>query len=167
MPPSAKLPSTQSVSRDGVEPGDVNFKGVVLFFVGLAIGMVVVHLVVSSFFLKLKRDAIKEDEQLSHHDVAASVAASHPYFPAPHEQIAPELDLEVWRAQQTTELNSYGWVDRNTGVVRIPIERAMELISQRGLPTRQGSNASFGPSSLDLQSLRPVESSPPAKEEGR
>ena len=35
---------------------------------------------------------------------------------------------------QENQLNSYGWVDEKAGVAHIPIERAMELIVQRGLP---------------------------------
>jgi hypothetical protein len=31
-------------------------------------------------------------------------------------------------------LNSYGWVDQKAGIVRIPIERAMDIVAQRGLP---------------------------------
>jgi hypothetical protein len=35
---------------------------------------------------------------------------------------------------QENQLNSYGWVDEKAGVAHIPIERAMELTAQRGLP---------------------------------
>jgi hypothetical protein len=34
-------------------------------------------------------------------------------------------------------LQSYGWIDQQKGVVRIPIERAMELTAERGLPVRK------------------------------
>lgn len=40
----------------------------------------------------------------------------------------PNLDVKLVRAQQLELLNSYGWVDREQGVVRIPIDRAMELL---------------------------------------
>lgn len=40
----------------------------------------------------------------------------------------PNLDLKMVRAQQLELLNSYGWVDREKGLVRIPIDRAMELV---------------------------------------
>jgi hypothetical protein len=40
------------------------------------------------------------------------------------------------RAADEAILNSYGWVDEEAGVVRIPIDRAMELTLERGLPTR-------------------------------
>lgn len=41
------------------------------------------------------------------------------------------------RAAEEKEINSYGYVDQAHGVVRIPIDRAMDLIAQRGLPPRK------------------------------
>lgn len=57
-------------------------------------------------------------------------------FPDPRlEKIeGEELDQDLTREQST--LYSYGWVDENAGTVHIPIERAMELIVERGLPVR-------------------------------
>lgn len=52
----------------------------------------------------------------------------------PNLQIAPRQDLEDYLATQRASLNSYGWVDEEAGRVRIPIERAMELLAERGLP---------------------------------
>lgn len=70
-------------------------------------------------------------------------------FPKPDLQIdddhAERLKLY---AAQNAELNSYGWVDRSNGIVRIPIERAMDLILQRGLPT--STNSQGGESPLQL-----------------
>lgn len=40
------------------------------------------------------------------------------------------------RATEDAILTTYGWVDREKGVVRIPIDRAIDLLAQRGLPTR-------------------------------
>ena len=42
------------------------------------------------------------------------------------------------RAHEDELLDTYGWVDKNAGVVRIPIDEAMKLTLQRGLPARQG-----------------------------
>lgn len=36
--------------------------------------------------------------------------------------------LEQLQAEQEQILDSYGWVDRDAGVVRIPVERAAELV---------------------------------------
>lgn len=52
--------------------------------------------------------------------------------PKPRLQVNPTTDLGEMRRTQESLLNSYGWVDRKAGVVRIPIERAMELLAQRG-----------------------------------
>jgi hypothetical protein len=37
-------------------------------------------------------------------------------------------------AEEEQELNSYGWVDAGNGIARVPIDRAMELIVEQGLP---------------------------------
>ncbi len=56
--------------------------------------------------------------------------------PAPRLQVAPVEDLARYQAAQASALNSYGWVDQQAGVVRIPIDRAMNLLLERGLPAR-------------------------------
>jgi hypothetical protein len=53
--------------------------------------------------------------------------------PAPRLQVTPVLDLNKYRDGQRQELESYGWVDQENGVLRIPIERAMDLVLERGL----------------------------------
>jgi hypothetical protein len=56
--------------------------------------------------------------------------------PAPQLQVAPASDLERVRQAEAAVLNSYAWVDRKQGVVRIPVDRAIELLAGRGLPAR-------------------------------
>lgn len=50
-------------------------------------------------------------------------------IPPPRLQIDPKADLETLRQRNQEVLNSYGWVDRGKGIVRIPIDRAMELLA--------------------------------------
>lgn len=57
-------------------------------------------------------------------------------FKEPVLQIDPVADLNAYKAQQNELLNNYGWVDKDAGVARIPIERAIELTAQKGLPHR-------------------------------
>lgn len=61
--------------------------------------------------------------------------------PEPRLQVQPVEDLNRLRENQEEMLSSYGWADRTTGKVRIPIDRAMDLILERGLPTRPGATA--------------------------
>jgi hypothetical protein len=56
--------------------------------------------------------------------------------PLPRLQVDPKMELKQYRDSQREILNSYGWVDRPGGVVRIPIDRAMDLVIKRGLPAR-------------------------------
>ena len=63
--------------------------------------------------------------------VAASLVRTPPEPRLEPYPLAPRLKL---RAEEEETLTSYGWVDKNRGLVRLPIERAMELLVQRGLP---------------------------------
>jgi hypothetical protein len=53
--------------------------------------------------------------------------------PAPRLQSKPKGDLERLRAHERAKLETYGWTDRQAQVARIPIGRAMQLLSERGL----------------------------------
>lgn len=56
--------------------------------------------------------------------------------PAPNLQNQPFKDVYLLRKGEAEKLESYGWVDKEGGVARIPIDRAMEVLLQRGLPAR-------------------------------
>jgi hypothetical protein len=51
-------------------------------------------------------------------------------------QEKPTLDITELRKSEKAMLGSYGWVDKEKGVVRIPIEEAISLVAARGLPVR-------------------------------
>ena len=57
-------------------------------------------------------------------------------FPQPQLQTTPIPDLKAIRVAEEQVLTSYGWVDQQKGVVRIPIARAMDMLVERGLPVR-------------------------------
>jgi len=58
-------------------------------------------------------------------------------FPAPQLEINERDQLDKIRLEEEDTLATYGWIDQSAGKVRIPIDRAMDLIAQRGLPVRQ------------------------------
>jgi hypothetical protein len=66
------------------------------------------------------------------------VAASEPAkaFPQPQLQETELQDLKTMRAEEERVLHSYAWVDPEANVVRIPIDRAIDLLAERGLPSR-------------------------------
>ena len=67
--------------------------------------------------------------------------------PEPRLQTEPVLDLQKLRARDAERLSTYAWVDRDAGVVRLPIERAIEILAARGLPARRGGVAGVVPPS--------------------
>lgn len=64
------------------------------------------------------------------------LAAGSQIPPQPRLEINEHSRLERKRQADEANLNSYGWVDRKGGIVRIPIDRAIELLAERGLPAR-------------------------------
>lgn len=61
--------------------------------------------------------------------------------PEPRLQSEPGQEQRELRTRQAAQLEGYGWIDRGAGRVRIPIERAMDLLARRGLPSRPASEA--------------------------
>lgn len=55
-------------------------------------------------------------------------------MPEPRLQTDPAGDLRRYRASMERTLHSYGWVDRQHGLARIPIEEAMRRVAERGIP---------------------------------
>lgn len=77
-------------------------------------------------------------------------------FPAPNLQIDDShAQMMTLLAAQNLKLTTYGWVDRSNGIVRIPIDRAMDLILLRGLPTRTNGISQTADSPLQLIQERP------------
>jgi hypothetical protein len=59
----------------------------------------------------------------------------------PQPPDAAGAGLQGLRAREEGVLESYGWVDQKAGIVRIPIEEAMRLLAERGLPSPSPSAA--------------------------
>ena len=54
--------------------------------------------------------------------------------PSPRLQIDARSDLASFRRNEQSQLDAFGWIDRDQNVVRIPIGDAMQIIARRGLP---------------------------------
>lgn len=73
---------------------------------------------------------------------ATPYASSRQLPPEPRLQTSPRMDLDGYLSTQRNELDDYSWVDRQSGVVRIPVERAMELLLKQGFPVRRAADTS-------------------------
>ena len=114
---------------------DVNVRAVFGFAIGLAAVSVAVGVVV---WLLFGYFAHRETGGAREYPLSASQDTRVP--PEPRLQVNPREDLHELRAQEDALLHSYQWVDKSAGVVRIPIEQAMRLTIERGLPTRKATN---------------------------
>ena len=124
----------QHNSGAGHEETDVNEWAVGKFAVALALVIVAaLFLLFGLFRYLLSREGGPPAGR-------SQVAASQPVkaFPQPQLQQSEVLDLEAVRTAEDRVLNSYAWIDPEKGVVRIPIDRAMDLLVERGLPVRAG-----------------------------
>jgi hypothetical protein len=108
--------------------------GIVLVLVVLVVVAVVVAAALKGAVLESVADRSPPANPL-----AATYGRKIP--PAPLLQVDPLHDLVQLHASEDALLESYAWVDRPLGVVRIPIERALELTAERGLPARTASPA--------------------------
>lgn len=111
------------------EHSDVNVRPIAIFVIALGFTCVVSLLLMSTLFGVFDRRATGADPAAPALGITVRDAP-----PDPRLQIDPVLDLTTFRAQEDARLHGYAWVDKNAGIVRIPIERAMELIAERGVP---------------------------------
>ena len=126
------------------EPEDLGTRGVFAFMIGLAvIGVVIYFIIVGmySFLDKYERSQMATASPLVTSKGAISrVVTQDDMDKTFKDNGAPMLETNErgqfrdFLMNQENQLNSYGWVDEKAGVAHIPIEHAMDLIVQRGLP---------------------------------
>jgi hypothetical protein len=142
------LPPSTAV---GHETTDAEAGPVLKFLLVLGIVTIVTAGLVVLFYNYLERR--EANEKTARYPLAAG--RTRPLPPQPRLQTYPFDDIKELRRSELPLLDQYAWVDKNRGVVRIPIERAMELIAERGLPYRAapaGEVKSAGPAAPAPQS---------------
>ncbi len=124
------------------EREDLGAKPILIFLLGLIIGCLLVALVLKGLYSYL--DAYENRRQPVQSPLVQQTTADTRMveqgdirkFPQPRLETDETTEINNFRMQEEQTLNSYGWVDQQAWMVRIPIDRAMTLVAQRGLPTR-------------------------------
>lgn len=112
------------------ETTDINVRIVVGFGASLVVAAVIVHLLVWLLF-----DVFGGLNTASYpRDYPLAQAGEMRLPPAPRLQDKPREDLKQLRRGEDELLNSYTWIDQNTGAVRIPIGEAMKRVLDQGVP---------------------------------
>lgn len=135
----------QATREEGYERRDASVRGLLLF--GLFLAAVLVFV---GFSMKWTFDWLSAESPLG--QPAAPFAQGRPLPPGPRLQAAPHEDLGSYCAGQVQELNSYGWIDKQNGIVHIPIDKAMDIVMQQGFPARPESEIP----AYDKQAVAPV-----------
>ena len=141
-PPGAKYEHTD------IDPA-VGYK----FALWLSVSMVLSFFIVYGAFWFFERRQSTADAAAQKFPLAADYARPQP---TPALQTQPFKDIHTLRQSETDRLNSYGWVDQGAGVTRIPIDRAMDVLLQRGLPVRPDGAAVVNVVTQDSSSGRTV-----------
>lgn len=148
--PDGNKPEEVDASK-GYEASDVRVSGILVFLVALTIFAVVTAAMAYGVGKVLDARMAKEDgppskwtktvdvrqlgDMPNSPELQNKVATLMQQYPTPRLQTDDGAqDVTDLHAREDLLLNNYSWVDQSQGKVRIPIERTMELIAQRGLP---------------------------------
>jgi hypothetical protein len=142
----------------GHETTDTEAGPVVRFAVSLLIVTLGIAALVIGFYKYL--DTRESREKAGKYPMAETV--ERPLPPAPRLQNYPFQDVQQLRSEDVRLLERYAWVDKNGGVVRIPIERAIDVLAERGLPHRAAAPATT-PAEGPGAAAREPSASPPSR----
>ena len=129
------------------EHTDAHVGPMITFAIWLVASAVIVHVGLAGMYWLLIREST-ERVDTQRYPLAVN---GPPRLPAePRLQQFPRNELYEFRTKEDAELNSYGWVDKNSGTVHIPIQDAMRLMLERGALTTRPVDASTPPEPLDM-----------------
>lgn len=108
---------------------EISYRGLRIFAIGMAALVLVSVFLMWAFSSYLRQGLVAADPP-----PPALPEARRPHTP-PGPRLQTDFTSDVERLRQTEEalLTGYAWVDRGAGRVRIPVERAMELVAAGGL----------------------------------
>jgi hypothetical protein len=109
--------------------------------VGLGVALAIIVIVLAGIVWLLFDFFAARSARPTTAEYPLAAGQQHRLPPEPRLQVSPRTDLMNLRLGENGMLASYGWVDKNAGVVRIPIDDAVRITLAHGLPTRPGAGA--------------------------
>ena len=133
--------NNQVTNHEGFEREDLSARSVMYFMAGLVIFAAVIYVIVFGMYRFL--DTYQKTHQAAisplvtpQADTRNATEENTKSFPQPRLEENERSQLRGVIQDQDRKIETYDWVDKDRGVVKIPIERAMDLLVQRGLPVR-------------------------------
>ena len=127
-------PASKEALAAGHEISEVESKPIVAFLVLLLVFSAFCFGIIVIYFKFLAADAAR----LSPRPSPLITNGSTRVPPEPRLQVDAWGDWDTYKLAQDRALSQYSWVDRDSQIVRIPVEAAMEKILAHGLPHREG-----------------------------
>jgi hypothetical protein len=118
--------------RERPDVRDIDSRTLTRFMIVLVLGGILTLLMIFLVFAYFK----KQEAALNPPPAPGMGVEAGRVPPEPRLQASPTRDLKQMREAEDRILTSYAWLDPDHGVVRIPISRAIDLLAQRGLPSR-------------------------------
>ncbi|HLG96180.1 MAG TPA: hypothetical protein VKX49_07710 [Bryobacteraceae bacterium] len=118
--------SSENHNQEGHETKEVSVPFVFASLSALIIGAFLVSLLVIGIFQFFKS---------TYHPDEAAKRSVQQVPPEPRLQVNAPEDLQSFRAREDHMLSSYAIIDQSKGTVRVPIDRAIDMLAQKGLPT--------------------------------
>lgn len=125
------------------EHQDMTPRNVLIFLLVLGIGTVISLFILKGVFAYLDRrekasqtpvnPLVRNVPEDTRHVTPGYPATA---FPNPRLETDERGQLDPILMTEEDRLYTYGWIDQKAGTMHIPIERAMDLVVQRGLPVR-------------------------------
>ena len=112
-----------------IESDGVSYRGIVVFIVILAVTTFICQGIVVGMFKFMDAAAVESSPSR-----AALATPTGTLPPGPNLLIDEPANLRHFATTEDEALHTYGWADKNAGVVRLPIHRAKELMLERGFP---------------------------------
>ena len=117
------------------ETSDVSIPDIAKFGIGLVIIAIVTHILMWGLY---KYFAAREPYAQSAGQERDQLPPEPRLQGAPGHEIHPVEELKSMRAAEESILTTYAWVAQASGTARIPIEQAIKMLDERGLPSRSG-----------------------------
>jgi hypothetical protein len=107
---------------------DVNLRTIV----GFSLGVIGVTILAAALMWWMASTFKKEEEAMDRAPPPLAEARTEPIPPGPRLQPTPPRDMAELRRRDNEALTTYGWVDREHGVAHIPVDRAIDILAERG-----------------------------------
>lgn len=154
-----------SGGNDGYEREDLGARAIFGFLLGLVVLGLFVYLAANGVYWSLEKYSEahqprqnplkrKAESDTRDADTAKVQGEIRSTFAEPRLETDERNELTEPRVREEEYLNSYGYVDQPAGAVHIPIERAMQLVAERGLPVRPQAAANQADSGSKAKSVK-------------